>query len=195
MTIVAYTDGSCIGNGKRNAVGGFGVFFTDDRFEEVSEPLTNDNGITVTNNRAELLAIITALNIVGQAANDTQEDIVIYSDSKYCKLVIEKHCFANKPISSELKNPDLLKVLQDLRRKINVPISIVYVKAHAGNTENELADTLAVLGTAQAIIEKKLYGKLKAFDNMTYEEAFAKNLKPRDKLSKFVFAFMTQMRR
>lgn len=194
MTIIAYTDGSCIGNGKKSAIGGYGVFFVDDRFEEVSEPLTNDNGITVTNNRAELLAIITALNVVTETANGNKEDIVIYSDSKYCKLVIEKHCFSNKALSSTLKNPDLLKILHDQWTTIQVPVSVRYVEAHKKeNVENDIADTLAVLGTAQAIMEKKLTGKLKAFDNMTYDQAFSRNLAPRDKLSKFVFAFMKQL--
>lgn len=192
VSIVAYTDGSCIFNGKRNAIGGYGVFFPNNEFESVSEPLTNDNGITVTNNRAELFAIITALKMV--ATKQQYNELTIYTDSKYCKIVAERHCAKPGPIKQELKNPDMLKVIQDLLHHEckDMKVTFAYVAAHRGTSvENDKADSLAVLGTAQAIVQKGLHEKLKMpKTNMTYNDGFVKKIKPKDKLTKFIFELL-----
>lgn len=192
--ITAYTDGSCIFNGKKHAIGGYGVYYVHDTktFEPFSAPLTNEDGNTVTNNRAELLAILTAM----ENLKDENEEVLIYSDSKYCILVITKYCFSKNPIPSNLKNPDILKRIQSVHMQYITPIIMKYVAAHTGLSDgNENADTLAVLGTAEAIVTSKLTGKLKAIDNMTYDEAFARNHKPRDKLTSCVFALMREMKK
>lgn len=199
-TIVVYTDGSCIFNGKRNAIGGYGVYFPNGDYENVSEPLTKKpespdtdpiETLTVTNNRAELMAILTALNIV------KKDNLLIYTDSKYCKLVVEKYCFSTSNIdATSLKNPDMLKRIQEVYRThyANRRVELKYVAAHRGTSkENDIADDLAVLGTAHAIIEKNLAGKLKATDNLTYVDAFARGIKPHDKLTKFVFEFLRNL--
>ena len=70
-----YTDGSSLANGSTNAWGGVGVYFGPQDRRNISEPL---NGTKQTNQRAELTAIVRALEV---APKDRK--IVIVSDSKY----------------------------------------------------------------------------------------------------------------
>lgn len=58
---VVYTDGSCFGNGMAGCKAGYGVFWGDNHPDNLSEPL--DRG-PPTNNRAELTAVIRALEQV-----------------------------------------------------------------------------------------------------------------------------------
>lgn len=76
MAIEIYTDGACSGNGKTGAVAGCGVYFPNKEYTDISIKVPKDS--IHTNNVAELLAVLLALDVT---AGD--EDIVIYSDSKY----------------------------------------------------------------------------------------------------------------
>ena len=66
-----YTDGSCSNNGKSNAKAGIGVYFGDNDSRNVSERINGKQ----TNNRAELLAILKAGQIIGK------DNVTIVSDS------------------------------------------------------------------------------------------------------------------
>jgi ribonuclease HI len=76
---VVYTDGSCLNNGREGAKGGIGVFFSEKDERNLSEKL--DSKITPTNQRAELMAAIRALEII-----KNEESIEIRTDSKYTIL-------------------------------------------------------------------------------------------------------------
>jgi ribonuclease HI len=79
VTIV-YTDGSCLNNGREGARGGIGVFFAEKDERNLSEKL--DSTLTPpTNQRAELMAAIRALEII-----NNEESIEIRTDSKYTIL-------------------------------------------------------------------------------------------------------------
>lgn len=73
---IVYTDGACSKNGRASAKGGIGVYFGPDSPLNISEPLTGPNH---TNNRAELTAIIRAIQIY-----PFQIPLLVYSDSMYC---------------------------------------------------------------------------------------------------------------
>ena len=75
-----YTDGSSINNGKMNARAGVGVWFGEGDSRNLAEPLL---GSLQTNNRAELTAIMRAMEIILQKKANLNKDIVIVSDSKY----------------------------------------------------------------------------------------------------------------
>ena len=65
--IYIFTDGSCSGNGKENPLGGYGVVAVDAQdniLYENSKPIEMDG--TATNNRAELWAIVDALQWIEQ---------------------------------------------------------------------------------------------------------------------------------
>lgn len=90
MVVRVFTDGSAKGNGKKNAIGGIGVFFGDSDTRNVSMNLDKfyskyfpeELPSKATNNKAELCAILEAL-VVTKSNLDNKEKVVIYSDSMY----------------------------------------------------------------------------------------------------------------
>ena len=152
-----YTDGACQGNHRKTgAIAGVGVWFGKNDKRNVSEKL---KGPIQTNNRAELTALIRAIEVFyeGDIKHDTRthndQKIVLYTDSQYCKNGIEKwmanwkrngwQTAKKKPV----KNKDLGQRLDEL---INIhSVKLEWVKAHAGIEGNEGADTLAVQGCSK----------------------------------------------
>tara|TARA_B100001121_G_C18518641_1_gene540204 strand:+ start:342 stop:767 length:426 start_codon:yes stop_codon:yes gene_type:complete len=140
MKYKIYTDGACSGNPGK---GGWAAVIID-----INSKLTKISGgqDNTTNNRMEILAPIMALHKIKKKA-----DIIIFTDSKYVKIGItewiKKWKLNNwknakkKPI----KNKDLWVRLDNICNKHNVKWQ--WVKAHAGNKFNELADELAVSNT------------------------------------------------
>ena len=136
MKYVIYTDGACSGN---PGPGGWGAVILDEKKNE-----TNISGEekSTTNNRMELVAPIMALRKIKKASK-----IIIYTDSTYLKNGIttwiknwEKNGWksANK---KPVKNKDLWITLSKLSKE--QIIDWKWVKAHAGNKYNEIADKLA----------------------------------------------------
>jgi len=136
-----YTDGACRGN---PGPGGWGaILMFGDQTKEIfgGEPET-------TNNRMELMAAIQAL-----ASLKRECELTLYTDSQYVRKGItewignwkKRHwqTAAKKPV----KNADLWKRLDSevARHTINW----VWVKGHAGNEGNEIADQLANRGIDQ----------------------------------------------
>jgi len=130
-----YTDGACIGN---PGPGGWGAIIINDNGErEIS-----GNSSSSTNNRMELEAVIQGLKEIEKGSI-----ITIYTDSQYVQKGITEWIFkwkknswktsAKKPV----KNSDLW-ILLDQLNEIH-EISWKWVKAHAGNFNNERADRLA----------------------------------------------------
>jgi len=149
MTIKVYTDGSCLGNGTANAVGGWGVFvFRNSESFEFSGYERN-----TTNNRMELMAVIKALELIKMPV-----PIEIHTDSQYVKNGITqwiKKWKINKWRTAQgapVKNQDLWERLDLLvnARKPDANISWHWVKGHAGDPGNERADQLATAAAAAA---------------------------------------------
>lgn len=82
-TIEVYTDGASSSNGKINAQAGWGVYWPES--EDTKSDLHGRNesgrlpGAEQTNNRAELMGIIRAI----QLCPDPSAQLIIYSDSQY----------------------------------------------------------------------------------------------------------------
>lgn len=130
--VIIYTDGSSLGNPGR---GGFGVvllYGCHRREISVGYKLT-------TNNRMELLAVITGLEVL----NRDGLKVTIYSDSKYVIDSIEKRWVYNwvKKGFAGKKNADLWRRFLVIYERHNV--SFVWVKGHSNNIENERCDVLA----------------------------------------------------
>ncbi len=131
-----FTDGACSGNPGK---GGYGAILKyNGNVKEISQGY-----LITTNNRMELLAAITALEMLKEPCK-----VDLYSDSKY--LVdsvnlgwIEKwRANAWKRKGSEMaKNIDLLKRLLDQLKRHEV--KFIWVKGHDGHAENERCDHLA----------------------------------------------------
>ena len=136
-TVTIYTDGACSGN---PGPGGWGAILQYGKAEKElsgSEPST-------TNNRMELLGVITALETLKEPCS-----VDLYSDSKYVVDGITKGWAKGwkrrgwkKSDGSPALNPDLWE--QALEQEARHKITYVWVKGHAGHPENERCDQLAV---------------------------------------------------
>ena len=147
-TIIVYTDGSCKNNGKTNAKGGIGIYFGKNDKRNYSGPL---KGMNQTNNRAELSAVIKALEII-----NLDDHACIYTDSKYVMLSITKwmdQWIINKWKASSgrpVKNKDLFKYLNnliELKRQRRSTVIWKWVKGHSTSYGNQQADLLATQGS------------------------------------------------
>ncbi|MAR79049.1 MAG: ribonuclease HI [Rhodospirillaceae bacterium] len=130
-----YTDGACSGN---PGPGGWGAqLIYNDSVKEISGYEAN-----TTNNRMELIAVISSLEYI-----EINEDIEIYTDSVYVMDGITKwikNWKKNKWLTSAkkpVKNEDLWKKLDKLCKAKKINWS--WVKGHSGNKGNERADYLA----------------------------------------------------
>lgn len=144
-----FTDGAAQGNPGR---GGFGVVL---KFNHAEKELSAGFRLT-TNNRMELLAVITGL----EAIKKEGIPVTIYSDSKYVVDSIEKGWIWGwqKKNFKKKANPDLWKRYIPLHTKFKP--KFIWIKGHAGHPENERCDQLAVRAAAS--------GKLKI--DVEYEQ-------------------------
>lgn len=140
-----FSDGACSGN---PGPGGFGAILRcDGKEKEVSggEPHT-------TNNRMELLGVITALEALKYPC-----EVRITTDSKYVVDGISKGWAKSwkkrgwkKSDGKPALNPDLWERLLSLLEIHKA--EFVWIKGHAGHPENERCDRLAVA-------EREKFGK------------------------------------
>ncbi len=132
-TISIYTDGSSRGN---PGPGGFGVILLwNHHRKEISKGFR-----LTTNNRMELLAVITGL----EAITKKELPVIIYSDSQYVVKAIEEGWLKNwiaTDFKGGKKNKDLWKRYHELTR--NMKIKMKWVKGHADNPFNNRCDELA----------------------------------------------------
>jgi ribonuclease HI len=140
--IEIFTDGGCRGNGKsKNNVGGIGgILIYKGYRKEFKKGFVN-----TTNNRMELLAVITGLEMLKEPC-----DVILYSDSAYVVNAFNQHWIDNwasngwrKGKNSPLKNVELWKKLYQLTKIHHV--SFRKVKGHANNENNNRADELVNL--------------------------------------------------
>jgi ribonuclease HI len=131
--IIIYTDGASSGN---PGPGGFGVVLKSGRHR-----LEKSQGFSLTtNNRMELLAVITGL----EALKKEGSKVAVYTDSKYVADAVSKGWvfqWESKGFRKK-KNPDLWKRFLSIYRKHNV--RFVWIKGHNDDPENELCDRMAV---------------------------------------------------
>lgn len=127
-----FTDGSCANNGTKDAVGGIGIYFEDEKYESISKKITGEQ----TNNRAELSAILEAIKIV-----KTDENIIINSDSSYSIKGITG-------VNKIYKNKDLFNEITSLIIKRKGETKFNKVTGHSGSDDgNHKADRLAAKAT------------------------------------------------
>lgn len=131
--ITIFTDGACSGN---PGPGGFGVVMECGNLrKEISAGYAN-----TTNNRMELLAVITGL----EAIKWENADITVWSDSSYVVNAVEKGWVFDWERKNFAKkaNPDLWIRFLKIYRQHNVRFQ--WIKGHAGHPGNERCDDLAV---------------------------------------------------
>ena len=138
-----FTDGSCMGNGTAKAKAGIGIYFGPNDNRNLSEPLEG----VATNNRAELMALIRALEIIGP------EKAVVYTDSTYSIKGITQWIKRWK-LNGWKTSTGTSVINQDLWIRFDKVyksefVDIQYIKAHVGHHGNEMADMLARQGALQ----------------------------------------------
>jgi ribonuclease HI len=131
--ITIYTDGSSRGN---PGPGGFGiVLMSGQHRKDVACGFRR-----TTNNRMELLGVITALEML-KIPNSI---VTIYTDSKYVADAINQNWLSGwiKKNFKNVKNPDLW--VRFIRIYKQHKVRFVWVKGHADNPYNNRCDQLAV---------------------------------------------------
>jgi ribonuclease HI len=143
-TLHIYTDGSTIGNGRADATGGYGVFFGRPDINYISAEVV---ATKVTNNIAELKAIIEALKVILTLKDN---DIVIHYDSDYAAGVITGKKNAAKNLELVDEGKQLLARLNSRTgmQGISLNLKFEHVYSHTGDTSlhsigNDIADCLA----------------------------------------------------
>lgn len=136
-TVEAFTDGACSGN---PGPGGFGVIL---RCEGREREISGGEAHT-TNNRMELMGVITALEALKYPCK-----VKITTDSKYVVDGITKGWAKSwkkrgwkKSDGKPALNPDLWDRLLGLLEIHDA--EFFWIKGHAGHPENERCDALAV---------------------------------------------------
>jgi len=131
--VLIYTDGAASGN---PGPGGFGVVMISGKYhKELSQGFR-----LTTNNRMELLAVITGL----EALKSDNCEVTVYTDSRYVADAIEKGWLSawESKLFKGKRNPDLwIRFLQVYRRH---QVKVIWIKGHASIPENERCDVLAV---------------------------------------------------
>jgi ribonuclease HI len=132
---VAYTDGACIGN---PGPGGWGTLVeaADQRRWELSGHLAR-----TTNNRAEALAVLAALEWVPAGSK-----LRVRSDSQLTVRVLEEKYKVKA-------NIDIWLEIRRVRAEKSLTLQIEWVRAHVGDPGNERADWLSRLGAAEGDAE------------------------------------------
>lgn len=178
--IRVFTDGSCIGNGKQNAVAGIGVYFPNQEMPNVGLPywgqrlrVCPDTGtctpidesskaaLVVTNQRAELEAIYVAIELASQAPGYVPKRVHIhlYTDSEYAINSLTKWVYDwernnwQTAARKQVKNRDLIEPLFAMLGRHRVVF--FHSPAHTNGQDerskgNAMADALAQRGSAAA---------------------------------------------
>ena len=141
MKVTIYTDGASRGN---PGPGGYGAVleYVDTKGNLHTRELSQGYAVT-TNNRMELMGVITALEALNRPC-----EVELFTDSKYIVDAFNQHWVEgwikkgwkrgkNEPV----KNIDLWQRL--LKAKAPHKLTFNWVKGHAGHTQNERCDQLA----------------------------------------------------
>ena len=137
MHVTIYTDGACSGN---PGPGGYGAILM---YGSHKKELSGGDANT-TNNRMELMGVITALEALNRPCQ-----VDLYTDSQYVVNAIEKGWARKWQANGWMRNkkdkalnPDLWQRLLDLLETHQVTFH--WVKGHAENPYNNRCDELAV---------------------------------------------------
>ena len=134
--VCIYTDGACSGN---PGPGGWAAILT---YGENERELSGGESAT-TNNRMELMAVISALTALKESC-----DVELWTDSQYIEKAINEGWLAGwkrrgwKRKGGELKN---IELWQELDRLLGLHrVNFNWLKGHDGHEYNERCDALAV---------------------------------------------------
>ena len=197
---LVYTDGSCLNNGKKNAIGAIGIYFSDNDTDNLGQVIDND-GNKITNQTMELLACVQALKIIGDKIKRNEINtklIYVYTDSTYIINSMtkwyqkwEKNGWKNTK-GKDVENKELIQLLYSLKNQFIVIFK--HIKSHqdepsSNNTDyihwygNKMADKLATDAAKQFLEEKN---REKEIDNDLESNTKSKSKIKKDTLNRKV---------
>lgn len=139
QNFTAYTDGSADNKNPQRPGGAAYIILNNDG----SFYRKNSKGfLNTTNNRMELLAIISVVNAI-----PCNSSVTIYTDSQYCIKAVR--------IKSPEKNADQLSTYHKIVSTKQLNVSFKWVKGHNGNKYNEECDKMARGEYSKMLITKK----------------------------------------
>jgi len=150
-----YTDGACPGNGRSTAAGGIGIYFAPGDPRNVSRAVRG-GGAKITNNIAELTAVIEAHEII-RADLEAGKRIGIVTDSNYVILCVSTYGEKCEKAgwAKDIPNKELVRRAYELYK--NTGAVFIYTRGHAGAGSadihaagNAAADQAAVAAAAAA---------------------------------------------
>lgn len=154
--INVYTDGSLIKNKKNKTVKcGYSVYFPNKEYKSIGRKFVHE---PITNNRAELYAILKAIILCNKVNEERKrlkqkeiKKITIYSDSEYS--VKSLTIWYKNWIKSGKKylNKDIIDLIMDAIKTVDFKVKLKHIRAHTGKQDehsvaNDRADELAKIG-------------------------------------------------
>ena len=121
---IAYTDGSCDNTGSKSGGAAYIILQNDKIIYEASKRFKN-----TSNNRMEMLAIISAVNYVPNGS-----EILVITDSQYAMNIFIG-------LWKPTKNKDLIELYHQCAKGKKVRFR--WIHGHNGNPYNERVDKLA----------------------------------------------------
>lgn len=169
MLIIAI-DGACRRNGKPDCISSGGVFIEqyDEDNNLVATKLLTNYEIQSTNQRGELLALLTALDYIYSSNQPTQ----IVTDSEYIFNAMTKEWFVGWESRSWLtasyepvKNSDLWREIKQAYRKCQdagIEIVFYHIKGHCIPFGKVTANTLLAKDSTGKALQSEVYKKYDA---------------------------------
>jgi len=151
-TVDVYTDGSYVKKGSKEYCG-YGIYFSNNEYKKISRKFTHE---PITNNRAELYAILKSIIIANIINNKRSRDnrikvLNIYSDSEYSVKTFNIWLPKWLKQGKEYLNPDIINEIKDHMDNAPFKINIIHIRAHTGKKDihsinNDIVDELAKKG-------------------------------------------------
>lgn len=174
MSLVVSIDGACRRNGKPNCIAAGGVFIQQyvDGTCELSKALSNYE-IKSTNQRGELLALITALDYIWSA----KQSAMIVTDSEYIFNAMTKEWYKGwisrgwkTAMNEPVKNSDLWRAISQAHMKCvddDVEIIFYHIKGHCIPFGKVTASSLLSNDNTGALLYEKALEKYDAVSTTT----------------------------
>jgi ribonuclease HI len=134
---LAYTDGACFGN--PSGPGGWGAVVFPPAAASSWELWGHLS--STSNNRAEALGVLAALEWVPPGSR-----ITIRSDSQLTVRILQGQYKVKA-------NPDIWEVIRDIRSRNHLAVTPEWLRGHAGDPGNELADRLSKIGALNGRVQ------------------------------------------
>lgn len=149
-TLVCFTDGACVNNGKRTARASYAVVWPE--HEELNMAKLQDDGCGHTNNRAEMTAVINAIEQANKLDPSFTKQLIVFSDSTLIVNTISDWMWKwkergwKKTDGNLASNLDLVMKVDELMK--NRKVIMRHVKAHTkkkdwASNNNRLVDQMA----------------------------------------------------